>query len=126
MAPEHLQGRLCKASDVYSLGVIIWEMAHGRQPYHDMSRADIVAAVLTGARPLVWDAHLPAELVSLGMQCMRRSAASRPTCREVIGQLVAIETRLREKVREERLSRRCSPDPRALAGAAAWAQRLHG
>jgi hypothetical protein len=33
MSPEHFEGKLVKAGDLYSLGVMLWEMAHGRKPF---------------------------------------------------------------------------------------------
>jgi hypothetical protein len=37
MAPEHLLGKASSASDVYSLGVIAWEMLTGKRPFDSVS-----------------------------------------------------------------------------------------
>jgi len=37
MGPEHLMGKACSTSDVYSLGVIAWEMLTGARPFESVS-----------------------------------------------------------------------------------------
>jgi len=62
MAPELIQldprvppaGALSTASDVYSLGIMLWQVATGRQPYEDLSPAiDLRYHVHSGQRPPV-------------------------------------------------------------------------
>jgi eukaryotic-like serine/threonine-protein kinase len=48
MAPEHFQGRATFASDVYSIGVMIYEMVTGTLPFFDISPQKIEELVALG------------------------------------------------------------------------------
>jgi len=46
MAPEILKGLKYECpSDIYSFGVLLWEMMTGRIPYKDFSTAQIIGMV---------------------------------------------------------------------------------
>lgn len=46
MAPEILRGgKYETSSDVYSFGILMWEMMTGRIPYKDFSTAQIIGMV---------------------------------------------------------------------------------
>lgn len=73
MAPEQLEGRGADArSDVFSLGVVIFEMLTGERPFVGASQASIVAAILrdpppraSARQPLVHDGFDPVILACL-------------------------------------------------------------
>lgn len=46
MAPEVIDGSLCKASDVYSFGVLLWQLVAGTQPFRGYNHPQVMLGVL--------------------------------------------------------------------------------
>ncbi|BDA43374.1 probable serine/threonine-protein kinase STY8 at C-terminar half [Coccomyxa sp. Obi] len=86
LAPEVLlRGTMSKAADVYSLGVLVWEMAAGRRLWAELSWSQaMAAATLKHARPRT-PRHrcTPAGLESLARLCMAFDPENRPSFEEV-------------------------------------------
>jgi eukaryotic-like serine/threonine-protein kinase len=80
MSPEQMVGGLCTApSDIYTLGIVMYEMIAGRKPYDDAnSAAAALAAVLT-TTPERLSAHavVPANLDRVVMKCLERQYTDR-------------------------------------------------
>jgi serine/threonine protein kinase len=98
MAPEVIGHRqLSPASDVYSLGVLLWQMLTSQQPWQGFSEYKILSAVVTGEHQLVWpDAcSAPAgvfraawySIVALGQACIDPKACRRPSMSVVVEQI---------------------------------------
>jgi len=52
MSPEQIRGEpFGPRSDIFSLGVVLFEMATGRRPFHGSSAAEVIAAVLKDVPP---------------------------------------------------------------------------
>lgn len=72
-APEQFEGRECDArTDVYSLGVVLYELLTGQRPYGGTSLAEIRASV-RAARPRApreIDPTLPAALAAIALQAI--------------------------------------------------------
>jgi serine/threonine-protein kinase len=82
MSPEQMVGgELTPASDIYTLGVVMYEMIAGRTPFADAQTATaILAAVLTRAPdPLSTHARIPVLLDRIVARCLERDPQSRFT-----------------------------------------------
>jgi serine/threonine-protein kinase len=80
MSPEQMVGGLCTAtSDIYTLGIVMYEMITGRKPFDDAnSAAAALAAVLT-TTPLRVSEHVPvpADVEHVVMRCLERAQGER-------------------------------------------------
>ncbi|HVR95310.1 MAG TPA: protein kinase [Thermoanaerobaculia bacterium] len=81
MSPQQLQGAPVDArSDIFSLGVVLYEMATGRRPFPGANSATLISAILRDP-PLpfsrVSKAPLPEKLESLVMRCLAKSPSQR-------------------------------------------------
>ena len=87
MSPEQVAGRvLDHRTDVFSLGVILYEMASGRRPFEGASSAELASAILRDTpRPLSeLRADLPEELGLLIQRCLEKDPQDRfPSARDL-------------------------------------------
>ncbi|MFI5166062.1 MAG: protein kinase [Thermoanaerobaculales bacterium] len=94
MSPEQFTGKPVDArSDLFSLGVVLYEMACGRLPFSGPNIADLMAQVLnqTPASLRSYNPRLPATLERLIFRCVEKDPAHRPaSAAEVRAELEAL------------------------------------
>jgi serine/threonine protein kinase len=94
LAPETLDcGDYTEASDIYSFGMVVWEVVTGKPPYAGKKEADIISHVVDkGQRE-----HLPAEVPDiykkLIQQCWQAEPCQRPILTDILRQLEAYQPR---------------------------------
>jgi TolB-like protein/Flp pilus assembly protein TadD len=91
MSPEQVAGRTvdCR-TDLFSLGVILYEMARGQRPFEGASSAELASAILRDTpRPLSEiRSDLPADLARVIRRCLEKDPRQRvQTARDVANEL---------------------------------------
>jgi serine/threonine protein kinase len=80
MAPELLRGRRADVrSDIWALGVLVFEMLTGRRPFHGATTYELAAAVL-GAEPLSLPRRVPGHLRRIVSRCLSKHPGHRYRC----------------------------------------------
>ena len=80
MSPEQTSGRpLDHRTDIFSLGVVLYEMATGRRPFDGNSSAELVSAILRDTPPSVTDVRpdLPGDLARIIRRCLEKDPRHR-------------------------------------------------
>ncbi|PNW70925.1 hypothetical protein CHLRE_17g739250v5 [Chlamydomonas reinhardtii] len=94
MAQELLvDGLLSKAADVYSFGVIVWEMYTGQRPFGGLTHGQILHVVSTG-KQLPLGPTCPQPMREFLSQCLAPKPEARPTFTEIIPMLEELEQEL--------------------------------
>jgi serine/threonine protein kinase/predicted ATPase len=91
MSPEQITGRVVDhRTDIFSLGVILYEMASGRRPFEGLSSAELTSAILRdtpGPLSAVRN-DLPGDLVRIIRRCLEKITSQRiQTARDVCNEL---------------------------------------
>ncbi|DAZ96477.1 TPA: hypothetical protein N0F65_008344 [Lagenidium giganteum] len=90
MAPEVIRGEKVYTSkvDIYSLGLILWEIIDGKLPFSDIKwNTEIEEFVLKGMRPMVRSEKCPLRWKLLIVTCWQADPLQRPTIQQVIHSL---------------------------------------
>ena len=79
MAPEQFQGRAVLASDIYSVGVILYQMLTGTLPYFSPNPAQIERMVAQGrcTPPKIRNTQIPKEVSDIVMKALAAEVSER-------------------------------------------------
>jgi serine/threonine protein kinase len=88
IAPEILRGGVyTKAADIYSFGIIMYEVISGLPPYHSSSHDENLAIkICRGFRPM-FNIKVPQSVVHLIKKCLDANSLNRPTAIEIRNKL---------------------------------------
>ncbi len=79
---------------VYSFGVMLWQMCTGTQPFHGMHAAHILYGKQTSSLQLQWPSEVYSPIRKLGELCTAHEQLARPNFDQVCKALVQIELRM--------------------------------
>ncbi|RIA87963.1 kinase-like domain-containing protein [Glomus cerebriforme] len=83
VAPEILQSQnYTKAADIYSFGIIMYEVISGLPPYYNLSYNDLAIKICKGLRPS-FNIKVPQLIVHLIKRCLDANPLNRPSALEV-------------------------------------------
>jgi serine/threonine-protein kinase len=95
MSPEQSLGEEVDGrSDVYALGVVLYEMLTGTRPFQGRNAAEVLAKHVAAPIPKLSDREpqTPAALVRLADRMLAKDPAGRPTAAELVTELTAAST----------------------------------
>jgi WD40 repeat protein/tetratricopeptide (TPR) repeat protein len=125
MAPERFEGRCDERSEVYSVGVTLYELLTLREAFAGANRLALLEQVRSGeaARPSKCDPRIPRDLETIVLKAMARDPAERYATAEALAEdlrrfLADRPIRARPTPWYERTWRWCRRNP-AIAGMAA-------
>ncbi|KAF8033867.1 hypothetical protein BT93_C0208 [Corymbia citriodora subsp. variegata] len=100
MAPELLNNngdRVSEKVDVYSFGIVMWELLTGEEPYADLDAKHMIGGIVNNTlRPQV-PASCDPEWKSLMERCWSSEPSERPSFTEIVKELCSIALRCNSK-----------------------------
>eukprot|EP00026_Physarum_polycephalum_P011583 Phypoly_transcript_11818.p1 GENE.Phypoly_transcript_11818~~Phypoly_transcript_11818.p1 ORF type:complete len:376 (+),score=64.81 Phypoly_transcript_11818:141-1130(+) len=88
-APEIFEGgNYTEKCDIYSFGIVLWELCACKKPWTGSHNMRVVGQVLAGSRPPLSDLFdAPADIVKLMQECWAPNPADRPSFKVIAGRL---------------------------------------
>ncbi|CAB5186428.1 unnamed protein product [Rhizophagus irregularis] len=84
IAPEIFKGvSFSKSSDIYSMGMIMWELTTGCKPFANIEHdTDLIYKIIDGERPKITD-DTPEDFANLMKKCWNSNPNKRPSAKQV-------------------------------------------
>jgi serine/threonine protein kinase/TolB-like protein len=96
MSPEQARGqRVDHRTDIFSLGVMLYEMVAGRRPFEGATNNDVIAALLTAEPPPLSSlaSQAPGDLEQITDKCLAKEREARyQSAKELIADLKTLQT----------------------------------
>lgn len=109
MSPEQARGqKLDQTTDIWSLGVVLYEMVAGHYPFKDDTATDVLASILLGAPPSLTEywPQAPEELDRIVMKALAKDRDERyQSARDLLIDLRLLKQRLDVESEMERIER---------------------
>jgi hypothetical protein len=95
LAPEMLASLQLKspACDVWSLGMLLYELVMRREPYFELEESQVVKAIMDCVEPSLVSMHVDKDFVVWMGMCWERDPAKRPTVRQLLFEVEKALTR---------------------------------
>ncbi|CAL8464411.1 g3946 [Coccomyxa elongata] len=84
-----MEGKMTKAADVYSFGMLMWEVVTGKKLFEGLRQSQIICKVMTGFRPEVPEG-CPSGYADIMVACWHAKPAQRPGFGDILLQLRAL------------------------------------
>jgi non-specific serine/threonine protein kinase len=91
MSPEQVRGEeIDDRSDVFSLGIVLYEWLTGRRPFGGATAADLFASILTSEPARLSTAHVPQRLETVLFDMLSKNSAARPDASSLVREMESI------------------------------------
>ncbi|HEX4950995.1 MAG TPA: protein kinase [Blastocatellia bacterium] len=127
MSPEQLRAQnVDERADLWSLGVVLYEMVAGFRPFVGPSSSAVIAAILEQSLPLLNEAVvLPDELQRILQKALHKNRAERyQTAHELLSELKALRDDLEFTARLESTGKKLRRKPKTAKSSLRWTKRV--